>query len=150
MLLGLTTSIVEQRCVELMSIPEISQPVWPYAPEFYKPDLGPMCASTCTNFPKDIPGMQPASVVPVLSRREVEYICSDRTKIPETGEKFKIKCGDDGFFEGETDKYATQRPLWPKCTTGCVDFPDITGFEPVSKKPLLPGATVTYQCAIRR
>ena len=37
----------------------------------------------------------------------------------------------------------------PACTTGCVAFPDIPGFEPVSKKPLLPDKIVTYQCAIR-
>ena len=35
---------------------------------------------------------------------------------------------------------------YPRCVVGCVSFPDVDGFRPVSRTPLLPGKSVEYTC----
>ena len=70
--------------------------------DFKKPDWPekPMCVNTCANFPKarDVPGMYPTSNLPVLAGKAVEYKCINKKLIPDTGEKFEIKCLDEGNF----------------------------------------------------
>ena len=66
-----------------------SKPNWPEEP---------MCVSTCANFPK-VKDMYPTSTLPVLAGNTVEYKCSNKKYIPDTGQKYEIECLSDGFFK---------------------------------------------------
>ncbi|XP_059094470.1 uncharacterized protein LOC131889396 isoform X2 [Tigriopus californicus] len=103
----------------------------------------PYCLRTCSNFP-NITKMAVVDRSPVLEGRTVEYKCRNAKKIPATGQKVLVPCEADGKFQYEDAGFPLTN--YPDCVTGCVVFPTIEHFKPKIRLPLLPGASVEYEC----
>lgn len=89
--------------------------------------------------------MKKVSGLPVLAGRQIEYVCINDKKVPNTGEQFYINCTDTGKFEGELENFPGDD--WPTCVIGCVDFPVIENFKALDRMFKLPNDTTDYGCA---
>ncbi|XP_071745526.1 uncharacterized protein [Lepeophtheirus salmonis] len=85
--------------------------------------------------PDDFKPLSPKNILP---NQQIKYICSDSTKVPNSGRSYvKLSCEWGGSLTNTT---------WPLCISKCNDHPNISGLIPVRKTYVKAGDFATYKC----